>query len=115
MKFTCKRVLGAHVVIVVAFIAYASITPMRIRSNDRGFTQIGRGLDEARVIELMGKPDSIDSSADSAWWEDEGLPGSTANQVRRQYRYHVSTFFLPISWTIGFDKDGRVISKHRWD
>lgn len=112
---TRKRIAAIVALLAVIAIAWISLTPSRIQRYDRAFLQVTRGMDESRVLEVMGQPDSIDLSADQAFWDDEPLLDPAAREVRRQYWYKVSTFFLPISWTVGFDKDGKVISKHRWD
>ena len=72
-------------------------------------------MSEPQIVQLMGQPDRIDSKADTAFWEDATLPQAVATDVRRQYWYTVSTFFLPISWTVGFDEKGAEVSKHSWD
>jgi hypothetical protein len=110
-----KRVVTTIALLAAVLTALMLRTPIRIRLYDRAFAQVTRGMTESQVVELMGQPKRIDSGADTASWDDEALPQSVAGGVRREHWYTVRTFFLPISWTVGFDESGVVVSKHRWD
>jgi hypothetical protein len=110
-----KRIVAIIALLVVLPAALALRTPIRIRLYDRAFAQVTRGMSEPQIVQLMGRPDRVESQADTAFWDDETLPRAVATDVRRQYWYTVSTFFLPTSWTVGFDENDVVVSKHRWD
>ncbi len=87
----------------------------RIRAFDAEFGRITKGASEASVLELMGKPDRIEPRPSDAFWGGVHLGDDVARDVLRQYWYTVNLPPVPVSWTVGFDANGRVISKHRWD
>jgi hypothetical protein len=97
------------------------LQPMRnaVAHFDRGFNAITRGMDANGVVALMGEPHEVsvrDSGpgAKKCWWGDDATSGD-GNYCERTYRYGVQTWILPIDWCIGFDEQGKVIAKHRFD
>ena len=110
------RGILAIVALLVVVVAVAIGRPVyRIRSFDAAHARITRGADEAAVVGLMGKPERVEASVSVAFWDDATLGDDVAKRVVKQYWYTVKGFGVPFSWTVGFDADGRVISKHRWD
>lgn len=87
----------------------------RGRSLNAAYARVVPGMSEAAVASLMGDPDRVSDGASAAFWDDDLLPSDVADRVRREYRYTVTTFFLPISWAVGFDESGRAVTKHRFD
>jgi hypothetical protein len=65
----------------------------------------------------MGVPTRITrtNGNSEAYWDDVPLTSEESKRVKKEFSYIVRTFFLPIDWAIGFDQDGRVISKNRFD
>lgn len=104
------------IVLLVVFIAVAIGRPVyRIRSFDSDHAKITRETSEAAVVALMGKPGRVETHSGLAFWDDDSLGDEVARQVVKQYWYTVNVPPVPISWTVGFDAQGQVISKHRWD
>jgi hypothetical protein len=110
------RIILAVVALIIAVIAFTIGRPIyRIRSFDAAHAKITRETNEAAVVDLMGPPERVETSVSIAFWDDATLGDDAARQVVKQYWYTVNLPPVPISWTIGFDANGRVISKHRWD
>ena len=87
----------------------------QIGEYDAAFRTVASGMDEAQLRQAMGAPDDIVRGGFLPFWDDEPLPDDAGGRFRLEYRYKVRTFFLPITWMVGFDERGRVISKHRQD
>lgn len=110
------RIFLAAVTLVVAVIAVVIGRPIyRIRSFEAAHVKIMRESNEAAVVDLMGKPERVETNVSVAFWDDATLGDEVAKQVAKQYWYTVNLPPVPISWTVGFDANGHVISKHRWD
>jgi hypothetical protein len=89
---------------------------MRSPRVRRAYTRITRGMDKAAVVALMGAPDRVEPEPRRAFWGPDLLPGAVAGEVKHEQWYTVRRWAaVPISWTVGFDASGRVVSKHRWE
>jgi len=113
-----KRRRGIFAVIALVVIGFTIfiVRPIyRIRSFDSAHARIIRGENEAAVLRLMGSQQRIENKVSVDFWDDATLGDDVAKRVVKQYWYVVNLPPVPICWTVGFDSDGRVISKHRWD
>ena len=107
--------LVAVVGALVAAVVVLWLPKHRIGKYDAAFATIVRGMSEAQVIQAMGTPDDTVRDRFLPYWDDEPLPDDVKARIKREHRYTVQTFFLPVTWTVGFDENGVVVSKHRWD
>ena len=89
----------------------------QIRAYNAGNANVAPGMDQTAVVALMGSPDRTQPPSAEAFWDNKTLDPEQAARVKQEYGYTIRTFLLPVptTWTVGFDEDGRAISKHRWD
>ena len=115
-RVTRIRTMLVVVLLIVAVVAVATGGRVyRIRSFDAAHAKITRQTGEAGVVDLMGTPERVETNVGVAFWDGAILGDAVAGRVVKRYWYTAKLPPVPISWTIGFDANGRVISKHRWD
>lgn len=97
-------------------IGYVSIKVAQIRQLDRAAAEVQLRDSEQRVRSVLGPPDRIREGGTLFKFCGEiGRKYAAGGKCARQYLYTIDTFYLPISWLIAFDRDGRAIYKHRLD
>lgn len=108
--------------VVASFVASALLATLavwqvhRVRAYDVAYGRVTGGMDKAAVTDLLGNPDRIERDPGRAFWGPQVLPEAVAAEVRYEHWYTVRRWAaVPVSWTVGFDANGRVVSKHRWD
>jgi hypothetical protein len=110
--FIVVLVLASALLVVLVVV----VPFLRIRAYDAPYARITRGMDKAAVAALLGAPDRVEPEPHRAFWGPQVLADDVAREVKDEQWYTVRRWAaVPISWTVGFDANGRVISKHRWD
>ena len=111
MAFQAIVIVGILVsVLYVAGIAFLSV---RIGHMDQNFSNVQIGDPSSRVNQWLGKPDAVNRG--NAIIALSHLPEHLQGQCTEQYSYTIKTFFLPVTWLVYFDEQGRVIMTHRLD
>ncbi len=102
--------------LVSSCLTYFVRTVSRIRTNDLQAAQIRLGDSETQVRALLGEPTLIHDKRiyDTLWWEDRVLEGDPAC-ITRELWYRVKGLPVSVTWLIAFDKNSKVVSKHRLD
>jgi len=78
-------------------------------------SKIQRGDPEARVLELLGRPDQIGSAPFyMAWGLHPICHRVNSGECVREYVYERSRSGCRESWYIGFDSRSNVVSNYRW-
>jgi hypothetical protein len=107
----------ALVILLAASAAYyALVRPFRlIRGLDAQYQAVRHDAGRAEVQSIMGGPGTPGEAPYRAYWFDAALPESESRRIDSAIRYPVRTFFLPVTFEFTFDRDGRLVGKHRYD
>ena len=104
-------ILGAGVLLF-----FAIIPGFRLKAYDAEFPGIREGDSTEKIIELMGKPGSIEpEKLTECWWGDDLKPSVSPDQVKSVMTYRVGFLTRAVVWRIGLDGEGRAISKRRFE
>jgi hypothetical protein len=116
--------LGGGTVLLLAmaatFLWYVRLPFRTIRRHRASYDKVERGMTVEEVLALMGKP-TADSAVDpvgvirAPCWEWEPLSDEAKTRIDRSLNYTTGTFFLPVTFAISFDRDGKVVGKHSYD
>lgn len=99
MLVAVVAVLGAY----VAYLAQAD------RSFEAQFRGVAEGATRAQVIARLGTPDAVrESCRDLPTWMNRPVLATCAEELE----FHAG--LKGVFWTIGFDADGKAISKYRY-
>lgn len=107
-----RKLVQALIVIAllafVAFAAYVLVKSRQVQRYDMRFSEVEIGESKDNVIAIMGAPHRQ---------RRENFYGSARDKAacKVQYVYAVETFFLPISWVVGFDDNEIVVTNFRLD
>lgn len=85
-----------------------------IREHRKAYMTTAKGMTLAEVQAIMGGV-GRKRNPTPEWWDSAPLNQVTADQVVLVVAYTVDTFYLPVSFTFGFDKDGKLIARHVFD
>lgn len=77
--------------------------------RERAYHEIERGDTKEAVTLAMGTPDAVGRVIPYLWWGKEYI-GPNDSVCEEEYRY--ARFPPPGLWIIGFDTQGRVVSKY---
>ncbi|MDH4580271.1 hypothetical protein E8F20_00105 [Pseudomonas sp. BN415] len=97
--------------VIFAIILLAGfITSWKNMNYSDGFESIGKGMTEEQVTDAMGKSDLRRLGCrDTPTWQ-----GDKIQEDHCGFELQYNAFLLPKFWTIGFGKDGAVISKYEY-
>lgn len=97
-------------------VGYVAVKVAHIRQLDSAVAEVQLGDSEQRVRSIIGPPERVREGETLFHFGGEiGRELAATGRCKRQYLYTIETINLPISWLIAFDRDGRVIYKHRLD
>lgn len=90
-----------------------------IAAMNRGLAAVELGDSILVVHARLGPPDLIRAGAAgrTIYWNDAPLPQEITTQTVETHVWHPARFWavFPLSFEVYFDRDGRVIGKHRFD
>ncbi|GEM_PF-2047531 len=87
----------------------------RIRELHARYRQATRGMTLREVQALMGGPGERNRFPLMPYWDEQRIGEDVAEQTESTLSYTVPTFYLPVTFHFSFDKDGKLIAKHRLD
>jgi hypothetical protein len=93
--------------ILVIVLVFATIW-YELTFYERAYAWLKPGATKAEVLKRFGKPGNIDASCLPPSWDGDAVDSSSMPCVE-QFRYF--TRFSIGEWDIGFDKNGKVVSK----
>jgi len=115
---TRKRII----VVIIASVAglfgggyWLGLPNKRIAMLQTRYEQVAPGMSFDQVIRLMGREGMQEYDGAGAWWNDARLAPNEDLRIRRAIRYPTQTFFLPVTFEISFDANGKVVGRHRFD
>ncbi|HVU06903.1 MAG TPA: hypothetical protein VHC20_05305 [Candidatus Paceibacterota bacterium] len=106
-----KKIVVALGVCALAWLGWA------IRKGDRlhdAFAIVAKGDTEARVLELFGTPKRVTGLPDTVAWGTEDSIRKNSGDCTREFWYEAPINLDGGAWTVGFDRQGRVVSKYRY-
>jgi hypothetical protein len=104
-RFRRWMLVGAS--IIIFFLAFATVW-YELTFYERAYAWLTRGATKAEVLKRFGKPGNIETRCDPPSWDGGPVDNSSMPCVEEfQYFSHASIG----EWHIGFDKNGRVVSK----
>jgi hypothetical protein len=108
------RRVGRIVFVVTLGLAVCGATFLLWRSHrfEKGYDQIEIGVSQESVRALLGKPALITDCTKTFGGYRRGDSEPIPLGCAEEYWYHSS--FFPEAWSVGFDKDKRVIDKYHW-
>jgi hypothetical protein len=111
-----RRTVILVVVAALLMVILLSALPfIRIHRLDTAYRSIQRGATSNEVVRTMGRRGVWRTNAFGAFWDDYPLTSAESARARIAVRYHVDTFFLPVTFEFTFDETGKVVGKHRYD
>jgi hypothetical protein len=94
----------------VAAAAYVATGLVHNSTLATAFERVSPGQKREEVLGMLGAPDESRSKCrDSPSWMGRAVATSTCAE---EVQYEAT--FLPKFWTVGFDKEGRVIAKYEY-
>jgi hypothetical protein len=103
----------ARVLVIVSstliFILLSAGVAYELTRYDREYTRLTRGSTREEVLKRFGKPGDIRKCDPTATWEGEP-EGKTSITCVEEFWYFSKLGFK--QWAIGFDKNGRVVTKN---
>ena len=118
-----RKVIGISVFVILAtvllavtlFYVYMLTIHHKVDRFQKGYDRVERGITTAELVVIMGEPTFVKPTLRVKYWDWDELPQADADRLATAYCYSVDTFFLPITFAIGLDADGKVVGKHRYD
>lgn len=80
----------------------------------QGYKDICKGDPEARVVTILGEPKRVTGAPDHVAWDTEITLKANQAECVKEYWYTALFSFCGESWTIGFDNNGKVVSKYHY-
>lgn len=88
----------------------------KIRDLDAKYLTCEKGMSREQFIKRMGEFDyRTDRIVAGAMWDADRLGSEEDEKVTSSISYRVSTFFLPVTFELAFDNDGKLVGRHRYD
>ena len=106
-----RFILVAVAASAVAWCGWAFAREERLIS---AFVAVARGDSEARVLELFGQPKSVTGAPENVAWGTEDSIRKNSGDCVRVFWYSRPIDLDGGSWIVGFDKEGKVVSKYRY-
>jgi hypothetical protein len=82
---------------------------------DARFARVQRGMSRAEVQAIMGTSGTGSPGAAFPAWEDEPLTQAEAARIAGVAQYPAPSSVFPSMFEITFDRDAKVVGKHRYD
>ena len=99
----------AAAIAVVGYLALTSVSHRRtVKKYEDSYSQIKVGDSKEIVVAVMGHPTKI-SECVYPWFPDKKREAEYRSNCKELYEYE----FFPLSYTISFEKNGKVINKTR--
>jgi hypothetical protein len=103
-----RRTVAFAIIVAIAGLSFGSYAWARNANLKSEFYKTKRGETESAVVQRMGAPSSINSPCyNTDFWLDEHVSHSGCV---RELAYNAVA--LPKYWSIGFDKNGRAVTKY---
>ena len=100
--------------ISVALFASVLFVVRRNSVLEQGYKDIRKGDPETRVVTILGEPKRITAAPEHAAWDTDITIKANQDECVKEY-WHIALFtFCGESYTIGFDKNGKVVSKYHY-
>ena len=96
---------------VVAWVGWAFRKEAQLSG---AFAAVEKGDSEARVLELFGRPKSVTGVPENIAWGTEDSIRKNSGECTRVFWYRRPINFDGGAWVVGFDKEGKVVSKYRY-
>jgi len=101
--------------VVTAFSAIWIGWVLRKESQLNGaFAAVKKGDNEGRVVQLFGKPKGVTGAPDSVAWGSEDSIRRNSGECIRVFWYSRPINLDGGAWVVGFDKEGKVVSKYHY-
>ncbi len=114
-----RRIVGPILLVVIlgvaGFVYWLSAPFWRIRSLQRAYEKVERGMTVSAVKAVMGTDGRPYAGPYRAWWDDRALDDAEGRRIRSALHYRVETFLLPVTFEVTFDDNGKVVGRHRYD
>jgi hypothetical protein len=85
----------------------------RTHVYERGYSAIAQGDSETQVRHLLGPANEITGRPDFVAWDSENSKRVNQGECVRVFWYRPLIFLDAREWTIGFDRDAKVVSKYQ--
>lgn len=91
----------------IAILAISTVR--RYKNYERAYASLQAGTTRTNVLRLFGEPAQIRTCEKIGSWDGEPLPANT-KKCLEEYWYF--TRVSPEQWSVGFDRDGKVVRKY---
>jgi hypothetical protein len=106
------RKLKYIAIVIVALAVTGLVLPiLRIKLLEQHYNQVEKGQSKESVEARLGKPAEIKRCTENIWWDAQFLK-KNKGECQEEFWYY--SHITPEMWTIGFDENGRVISKYHY-
>jgi len=115
------RILKICLILAIAVLGHFSMQVRRVRQLDARYQQVQQGMDSAVVFTTMGEYTVGILTKDSwseeckGWWGETPLKAVDEARIQYAERYSAREFFGKVAWVFTFDKNDKVVGKHRFD
>ena len=116
------RVLLVCLILASAFVAHVRAQVRRVHRLDARYQQVQRGADSASVFTTMNEDifsvllkGVSDEQELKGWWDQTPLDAHDEARIETANEYMAPEFFKTVRWVFTFDKNDKLIGKHRFD
>jgi hypothetical protein len=109
-----RAVNATLLLILIVALSWFAHAAWLARRYDRGYPVVVRGDSERRVVALLGTPRSVSGPPENVAWDSETSIQKNDGTCVRVFWYPQPLDITGGSWTIGFDKQSRVVSKYHY-
>jgi len=106
--------IGAGLISGIGAAAFLNLRQATQR-HETAFAEIRAGMSEADGDRLLKLESRTKEPSGQIWWDDRLIEVSPNNVGKEVWFSPPTQFLFRISYAIAFDKDGKVIGKHRYD
>ena len=86
----------------------------KVEKLQEKYATISKGMTKADIIQLMGEPTGV-NGLKAVGWDDAEITPEDRKRIVDSIEYGTNTYFLPVTFVISFDSDGKAVAKHRFD
>jgi hypothetical protein len=79
--------------------------------REKEYKLVSKGDSEARIKEMLGSPFRVSNSPRWICWDSQDSSRANDGECVQEYWYSRPLSITDEMWTIGFDRDGKVVSK----
>lgn len=116
------RIFLVCFVLVSAFAAHVRSEVRQVQRLDARYQQIQRGMDGATVFTTMGVNNfsllfkgASDEEEMKGWWNETPLGASDEARIETASEFTARESFKTVKWVFTFDKNNKLVGKHRFD